>query len=82
MIMIHVQSQKLKRHFRWIKVAVTSSESILYNCVDTFRNSIKVGYVFQMVIVSILPHAEFGPNDDREDAPHFIQNRLHVDYEI
>ena len=26
-----------------------------------------------MVIVSILPHAEFGPNDNREDAPHFIQ---------
>ena len=25
-----------------------------------------------MVIVSILPHAEFGPNDDREDTRHFI----------
>ena len=25
-----------------------------------------------MVIVSILPHAEFGPNDHQEDAPHFI----------
>ena len=24
-----------------------------------------------MVVVSILPHAEFGPNDHREDAPHF-----------
>ena len=32
----------------------------------------KVGCVFPMVIVSILPHAEFGPNDHREDAPHFI----------
>ena len=26
---------------------------------------------FPMVVVSILPHAEFGPNDHREDAPHF-----------
>ena len=25
-----------------------------------------------MVIVSILPHAEFGLNDNREDAPLFI----------
>ena len=23
-----------------------------------------------MVVVSILPQAEFGPNDHREDAPH------------
>ena len=27
-----------------------------------------------MVIVSILPQAEFGPNDYREDAPHFSIN--------
>ena len=33
--------------------------------------SAKVGCVFPMVVVSILPHAEFGPNDHREDAPHF-----------
>ena len=32
----------------------------------------KVGCVYAMVIVSILPHAEFGPNDHREDAFHFI----------
>ena len=32
----------------------------------------KVGCVFPMVIVSILPHAEFGPNDHRENPPHFI----------
>ena len=31
----------------------------------------KVGCVFPMVAVSIPPHAEFGPNDHREDAPHF-----------
>ena len=27
---------------------------------------IKVGCVFPMVVVSIPPHAEFGPNDHRE----------------
>ena len=31
----------------------------------------KVGCVFPMVIVSMLPHAELGPNDDRDDAHHF-----------
>ena len=31
----------------------------------------KVGCVFPMVVVSILPHAEFGPNDHRKDALHF-----------
>ena len=31
----------------------------------------KVGCVFPMVVVSILLHAEFGPNDHREDASHF-----------
>ena len=31
----------------------------------------KVGCVFPMVVVSILPHAEFGQNDHREHTPHF-----------
>ena len=31
----------------------------------------KVGHVFSIVIVSILPHAEFGPNGHREDALRF-----------
>ena len=31
-----------------------------------------VGCVFPMVVVSILPHAEFGPNEHRVDAPHFM----------
>ena len=37
----------------------------------------KVGCVFPMVIIptvyfpKVLPQAEFGPNDHREDAPHF-----------
>ena len=32
----------------------------------------KVGYVFLMVVVFILPQAEFGPNDHRDGALHFI----------
>ena len=32
----------------------------------------KEGCVFRMVVVFILPHAEFGPNGHREDALHFI----------
>ena len=32
----------------------------------------KLGCVFPMVIVSILPHAEFGWNGHQERAPHFI----------
>ena len=36
----------------------------------------KVGYVFPMVVVSILLRAEFGPNDHREDAPHFIRRDI------
>ena len=31
----------------------------------------KVGCVFQMVVVSILPHVVFGLNDHLDDAPHF-----------
>ena len=32
----------------------------------------KVGCIFPMVVVSMLTHAEFGPNDHREDASYFI----------
>ena len=32
----------------------------------------KVGCVIPMIVVSILPHAEYGSNDYQEDAPHFI----------
>ena len=33
----------------------------------------KVGCVFPIVVASTLPHVEFGPNYDREDASHFIK---------
>ena len=33
----------------------------------------KVGCLFPMLMASIRPHAEFGPNDHQEDALHFIR---------
>ena len=45
--------------------------SFLISIITLFQ-SIKVGCVFPMVIIPILPRAEFGPNDHREDAAHFI----------
>ena len=37
-----------------------------------------VGCVGPMVIASILPHEEIGPNDHREDASHFIFRKSHL----
>ena len=31
----------------------------------------KVGFVFAMIVVFMLHHAEFGPNDHQEDAPYY-----------
>ena len=39
--------------------------------VDFSKLFCKVKCVLPMVVDSMLPHAEFGPNDHREDAPHF-----------
>ena len=36
----------------------------------------KVGCVFAMIVVSILPHAELGPNDHRDDEPHFTWTKI------
>ena len=43
-------------------------------------SSSKVGCVFPMVVVSILFHVVFGPNNRRKDASHFIidQNKTHA----
>ena len=41
-------------------------------------NSSKVGSVFPIVVVSILPHADFGPNNHREDAPYFTLVRARI----
>ena len=46
-----------------------------YKQYDTLYGSYdKIGYVFPMVVVSILLRAEFGPNDPHKDAPHFIKH--------
>ena len=38
-----------------------------------FSDLCKLGCVVRMVVDSILPHAECGPNDHRKDAPPFIK---------
>ena len=40
---------------------------------DTILENYKVEYVIPMVVVSILSHPEFGPNDHGEDTPHFTK---------
>ena len=40
----------------------------------------KEGCVFPVVAISMLPRAEFGPNDHREEALHFIYDGLHVSF--
>ena len=50
-------------------------------------NDDKVGCIFPMVVVSILPQAEFGPNDHQEDAPYFTfglnpLDKIHVIYSV
>ena len=50
---------------------VQSETKFGFNVYGTIYMRRKVGCVFTMVVVSILPQAELGPNDHREDAPHF-----------
>ena len=47
-----------------------------YHFINRYHEIIKVQCAFSMVIVSLLPHAEFIPNDHREDAAHFIFTAL------
>ena len=42
------------------------------NYIQAYYRTIIVECVFSMVVVSLLPHAEFGSNNHRDDAPHFI----------
>ena len=41
------------------------------NWFDVRADHPKLGYVVRMVVASILPHPESGPNDHRKDAPPF-----------
>ena len=83
----HAQSVQLKeQNLKQELETVTAKYQELYNSKyykeqelyneqvgESIKNflSRKVVCVFPMVIISILPHAEFGPNDHREDEPHF-----------
>ena len=48
----------------------------LKNIISNKGSESKEGCVFLMVVVSILPPVGFGPNDHREDAPHFTNLTL------
>ena len=71
-------SQRVKKTLKVEKQSVSLKENgiqLNLTVIDTpgFGDSVsKVGCVFPIVVVSILPHAEFGPNEHREDASHLI----------
>ena len=62
---------KLQR--KYIRLEIQEQASRGYQA----RVQNKVGCVFPMVVVSIPPHAEFGPNDHQEDAHHFIYHFIY-----
>ena len=53
-----------------------SSGSKRFSRIDlwTIMDHDKVGRVFLMVINSLLPHEEIGPNDHRENAPNIFSD--------
>ena len=59
------------------QIGQCSSEDSHYilnlNCsrASTYQKAYKLQCVFPIVVVSVLPHADFGRNDHREDVPHF-----------
>ena len=53
----------------WIEVDGTVKERVK---IRLFYSIAKLGCVVRMVVGSLLPHAESGPNDHRKDAPQFI----------
>ena len=69
---IHFQKIYPIRIFDWFLGFVHVPCSWLY-CIDN-----KVGCVFLMVVVSMLPHPEIGRNDHRESAPHFILKQIWI----
>ena len=55
----------------------TRSRRILASYIRLCIHTGKVGCGHRMVVVAVVRHAEFGPNDHREDAPHFLFERFH-----
>ena len=58
--------------FESISLLMCHLSKINHRAEDHINMRHKVGRVFPMVVVSIPPHAEFGRNGHREDAPIFI----------
>ena len=63
---------------QFIKVAIKGENMEEYKHVadSNFKVSAKLGCVVRMVVDSILPHTECGPNDHRKDAPRFITDQI------
>ena len=55
-----------------LRLCEVKAFTFLYSVFEPQDFGCKVGCVFPMVVVSIQPHLEFGPNDHRDDTPHFI----------
>ena len=71
-----VKKRKNRNVFSYLSLLRSCPVELFRICqIDIFfdlSSFTKVGRVFPMVVFSILPHAEFGRNDHREDTPHFI----------
>ena len=78
---IHLSSCKFSHHHELTEEIVLFSFLLFFNLWSSWNFILssrtrnmerhKVGCVLQMVVLSILPHAEFGPNGHREGTPHF-----------
>ena len=64
----HLRKQKLSEAKRSIKIVA----KIMCTRIPTMLMDSKVWCVFPMIVVSLLPHADNGRNDHRENAFHFI----------
>ena len=86
--LVHFDPAYQETKFRLLEASASSVMAVSYNYLtgtlayaDIDGNFIvhtmavielKVGCVFPMVVVSLLPPSQFRLNDHREDAPHFI----------
>ena len=74
--MICLDSTHLKGPLRVHFKSYLFKSELLFSRVRASSSGVhhQVGCVVPMAIVSILLHADFGPNDYREDASHFTMN--------
>ena len=64
----HLRKQKLFEAKRSIKIVA----KMMCTRIPAMLMDSKVGCVFPMIVVSLLLHADYGRNDHRENAFHFI----------